>query len=244
MEKSYFDGESFESHGIVIERIHDDLPAMREEMEPYPGRHGSRVNSLTLNSREITLECRFLGDRWGDFETMKDDVAEWVVTDSDRPLALRNHPGQHYMAHYTSFTEGDRLGTTGIGGFEMVFTASDPIRYGEDRAFVLSGTGQQQFEVGGTDEADMAISVRGATRNASSKLWGITMNGSAVKVALADSRQHSIDVDLRTHTVRVDGALTGVTLDSEWPEVAPGRWRVTISQGTGTATFSWTQRYR
>ena len=55
MENSYFDGRSFESMGIVVERVHDDLAEMREDMEAKPGRHGSNVNGLTLGPKSILL---------------------------------------------------------------------------------------------------------------------------------------------------------------------------------------------
>ncbi len=244
MDKSYFDGRAFEDMGIVVERVHDDLPEMREDMEAKPGRHGSYVNSLTLGPKEILLECRYLGKDWADFDSLKDELAAWLVTGDDRKLVLRNHPEQYYMAHYQSFSEGDRVGGSGIGGFELSFTAPDPIRYGESRAYVLSGTQQTHFDIGGTDEADMVISVNAATRNASSKTWGITINDTVVRVPLADSSRHSITLDCTDHSVRVDGKTSGLTLDSDWPTFSPGRFRCRMHQGSGTATFSWTQRYR
>ena len=238
MEKTYFDGTSFESMGIVVERVHDDLPEMREEMEANPGAHGSRVNSLTLAPRTITLECRAFGEKWSDFDALKDALAAWLVTTDDRRLALRNHPGQHYLAHYQSIAEGDRRGGTGIGGFEVTFTASDPIRYGESRAYVLKPGSYQTFEVGGTERCDMSVTVRGTSGTT------LTLNAGSqtLKVQLPSSSQHTVSLDCTTHVVRVDGKVSGVTLDSDWPDLSPGRWRVMVS--SGTATFSWTQRYR
>lgn len=244
MRKSYFDGESFESHGVVVERIHDDLPAMREEMEPWPGRHGSRVNSLTLDAREITLECRFLGDRWGDFESMKEDLAAWLVTDTDRRLQLRNHPGQYYMAHYASFSEGDRLGTTGIGGFELAFTAPDPIRFGEERAYVISDGEIHNVEIGGTEQADMRVTVRNARRDEGRKGVRVSFHDAGLEVPIPDTRAHTLTFDCVNHVATLDGKLTGVTLFSAWPRLGPGRFRCGITKGTGTVTLSWTQRYR
>ena len=245
MEKSYFDGRSFEDLGIVVERVHDDLPAMREEMEQKPGGHGSHVNSLTLEPREIPLECRYLGDRWADFDSIKDELAAWLVTRDDRVLQLRNHPGQHYLAHYKSLTEGERWGGTGVGGFEVAFTASDPIRFGEERSFVLKGDeGQKWIEVGGTERADMTISTIGVRRGSSDGTWGITVGGSTLRVAITSGGFHKVSFDCSTHRATIDEKVTGVTLDSEWPDFAPGRWRCEIDNGMGTATFSWVQRYR
>lgn len=236
MEKSYFDGTAFEDMGIVVERIHDDLPEMREEMEPKPGNHGSYVNSLTLGPRTITLECRALMDRWEDFDALKDEIATWLVTTEDRPLVLRNHPDQHYMAHYASFSEGDRVGGTGVGGFEVSFTASDPIRYGEDRAYVLKSSGS--FDVGGTEPPDMRMSVKGVSGG---DRWTLTANGTKLSVAVPGGGSE-IDIDCATRDVFSGSDRLGVTLDSDWPDFSPGQWRCSAS--SGTVTFSWTQRYR
>lgn len=244
MEKSYFDGVAFEDMGIVVERVHDDLPEMREDMEAKPGRHGSYVNSLTLGPKEILLECRYLGKEWADFDSLKDELAAWLVTSDDRKLVLRNHPEQYYMAHYQSFSEGDRVGGSGIGGFELTFTASDPIRYGEDRAYVLSGSTQKYFDVGGTERPDMTMFVRGAVRDSSKGTWGITINGKALRVTLSNNSTHTISLDCVNHVVRVDNKVSGLTLDSDWPTFEPGRWHCKIHQGSGTVTFSWKQRYR
>lgn len=244
MEKSFFDGKSFESLGIVVERVHDDLPEMREDMEAKPGRHGSYVNSLTLGPKSILMECRFFGKKWEDFDGMKDELAKWLVTSDDRKLVLRNHPDQYYLAHYQSYSEGERVGGTGIGGFELSFTASDPIRYGEDRAYVLSGVGLEHIDIGGTERSDMVITVKNAVRNSSTKTWGITVNGTVMRVALANNNTHTISLDCVNRIVKVDGSVSGLTLDSDWPSFTPGRWRCKIHQGSGTATFSWKQRYR
>ncbi len=243
MDKSYFDGKSFESFGVVVELIHDPLPSMREQMTERPGRHGSKVDSLTLEPREITLECKALESQWSDFDELMEALSAWIVTPDERKLVLRIHPGQYYMAHYNSWSEGDRIGGTGAGGFELKFVAADPIRYGEKRAYVLSGSTQKHFDVGGTDTCDMTISVKNAVRG-SSKAWGMTVNGTSMRVALPDSSAHSITFDCANHVARLDGEMTGLTLDSDWPDFDPGRWRCKINEGTGTATFSWVQRYR
>ena len=240
MAETYFDGTSFESMGIVVERVHDELPEMRAEMQEYPGRHGSHVSSLTLAPREIRLECRVLEDTWDDYDALMDELAGWLVTKDERPLILRNHPDQRYLAHYSSFSEGERVGGTGIGGFELTFTASDPLRYGEDRVHVVSGSTAQTFDVGGTDTPDMRIVV--ANARPSDGVLTLTINDTDLSVAITGTSR--IELDCVSHRVLVNNNASGVTLDSVWPDFAPGRWTVKIKAGTGTATLSWTQRYR
>lgn len=246
MEKTYFDGRAFEDLGITVERVHDPIPEMREELEARPNGHGSFLNSLTMSPREITLECRYFGDRWQDFDDMMDELAAWLVTDGDREMVLRTNPDQHYMAHYRSYSEGDREGGTGIGAFELSFCASDPLRYGERRSMVV--TSFARVDVGGTDLPDMTISVQGA-RVGNSSLFGMRFVGPdgverTLRVPLPDSAAHAVSLDCVGHVATVDGRVSGVTLSSDWPDFAPGRWKAYVAEGTGTATLSWTQRYR
>ena len=246
MEKSYFDGRAFEDMGLVVERVHDPIPEMREEMQAKTNRHGSYLDSLTMSPREITLECRYLGDEWQDFDDMMDELAAWLITEDERPLVLRTRAGQHYMAHFSSYSEGDREGGSGIGGFELTFVASDPVRYGEDRALIVKNGGSKTFDVGGTERADLVVDVRNAVRSDKYVAVSFTRGTetSVLRVAPPDGAAHSIRLDAANRATTVDGSVSGITLDSDWPDFKPGRWTVSVSEGTGTATLSWTQRYR
>lgn len=242
MIKTYFDGRSFESLDIVVERVHDDPAEMREEMTQKPWKHGSFVNGLSLNTKEIILECRYLGDKWQSFEELKDAIADWLITDEDRQLMLRTHPDQYYLAHYLSFSEGERKGGTGIGGFEITFTASDPIRYGEQRSYVTGSQSDDYFEVAGNERAHMVITVRNAI--ASGGIWSLKCNDTTLSIDMGNSSSSTIILDCVNRVVKVNGVIRGVTLDSKWPTFEPGRWYCRVTRGSGTATFSWTQRYR
>lgn len=249
LEKTYFDGVSFESYGIVVERVHDPIPDMREDMEQKPIGHGSYFNRLSLDSREITLECRYFGDRWQDFDDMMDELARWLVTEDERELALRSNPGQVYLAHFKSYEEGEREGGKGIGGFELVFTASDPLRYGERRVAITSAVGKR-FEVGGTDEADLTVDIRNGRGVAvdDGVIMSLEFSGPddtySMSILLNDTSAHEVNIDCVNHVVRADGEVTGLTLMSKWPVLKPGVWDVQFTNGSGVATLSWIQRYR
>ena len=239
-----FDDTSFESQGVIVERIHEDLPEMREEMEALPGRHGSRVLSLSIAPREIRLECRLMLDRWQDFDDAMADMARWLVTSDDRRLCLRTHPDQYYLAHYKSMVEGERIGGTGIGAFEVTFTAADPMRYGEVRSLVVTEQEWKRFDVGGTEVPDATIEVRNARRPGPAGKFGMTIANDQFWVSLPDDSAHSLSIDLTARTILLDGKAAGMTLDSNWPTLRPGRAIARVSEGRGTATISWIQRYR
>ena len=235
--KTYFDGVSFESYGIVVERVHDPIPEMREDLQERIGRHGSYLNSLTMSPRTITLECRYFGDRWQDFDDMMDELAAWLITDDDRKMYLRTNPDQYYLAHFVSYEEGDREGGRGIGGFTLTFTATDPIRYGEERVMVIGTDGT--IDIGGTDAADMKITLLSASEL---EMAFYPSGSSGAYFLRAPKASQDITVDCVNHVVRSQGYVIGVTLDSQWPKFTPGKWR--IFSRSGTTTLTWIQRYR
>ena len=246
--KTYFDGVAFEDMGIVVERVHDDLPEARDTLAPYTNQRGSRFDMSTLGPREIRLECRAYEDEWQDFEELKERLYPILYTGDERKLQLRNHPDQYYMAHYSSFTEGDRIGATGVGAFELTFVASDPARYGQERVYVYKGTNQQHFDIGGTaDATDMKITLRGTYAGSSPSTVKLEINDSYLEFPESvidrfyDGR---IDVYVNSRVVQVGLTKAGTTVRSTWPSLKPGRWNVRLSKGScSSIQFEWTQRY-
>lgn len=247
-----FDGELFSDHNIVVERIIDPLPDMREALVENNGRHGSSVRLLRMSPRNISLECRLftgmvgvfdsqgdLGD-WYDYDGALQFLAESLYTPDDRRLVLRNHPGQHYMAHFTSMEEGERDDRT--AGFTLNFTASDPLRYEEnERSLVVESGSSGDFEVGGTDESKLTMEMRNCSGSVGIRLSGYA--GSSGDYTIQAIKSGSVvSFDCVNHIVRVDGIVSGITLDSKWPILTPGRW--TARPSGGKLTMNWRQSYR
>lgn len=239
---TYFNGKSFESYGIVVERVIDGIPDMRENMEEKAGRDGSYLRSLTMAPREITLECRAFCDTWQDFEDLKQTLADLLVTDDDKKLVLRTHPDQYYLAHYSSFSEGDRIGGTGIAEFSLTFTATDPVRYGESRSQVIKSGENKAIDIGGTYAADLTIASGNAKAGSGGFLW-FTFDGATIKVPISKTKNSNVVIDCVSHTVDVDGKQSMLTLESDWPTANPGKRRIAWYDGTGNLTISWVQRY-
>lgn len=244
-----FNGTRFEEIGIIVERIHDDLPEARDVMTQM--RRGSRFESSSLGEREIRLECRAFKDTWQGFEELKERLYPILFTGDERRLYLRNHPGQYYMAHYSSLVEGDRIGATGIGAFELTFVASDPARYGQDRVYVYKGKTRQHFDLGGTaDATDMTITIKNP-RTASTQfsdeknVLKLVINGyDFILPKESVNASNTLKIDVAERTVTSDIGQVGATLASHWPSLRPGRWNVQLAVGScDTMTFEWKQRY-
>ena len=232
-----------EDMGIVVERVHDDPPELRAETTDVPGRDGTVTTGATLGPRTITLECRAFGDEWADFDRIVDELAAHMLTGEDLRLSPRTRPGEYYMARLDSIAQDDRLGGTGIGYLELAFTASDPYRYGPERTATVPSGGSATIRVGGTRPCTVSVKAEVARRDASSLVWGLRFDeGDVMHVAPAVSSAVPVSVDGATREVLVSGAASMLTLDSDWPELAPGRHTVRMDQGTGAATIAWQER--
>lgn len=231
-----------EDMGIVVERVHDDPPANRPEASDVPGRHGQVLRGLTLEPRTITLECRAFRKRWEDFERLKDELAPLLV-EEELFVSVRTHPGEHYLAHLDSITEGDRIGGTGIGYLELAFTADDPIRYGARKTAAIASAGSTTVLVGGNMPAIVSLSSDAAVRGGNSTVWGIRADeADFMHVATGADTAKAVVIDGITRSVTVAGETKMLTLDSNWLTLKPGGHAVRMDEGTGAATLSWQER--
>ena len=255
-----FDGHLLSEYNIVVEKIVDRLPDVREELAENNGRHGSSVRSLRMMPRDISLECRLftsmvtvadkdgdMGD-WYDYDGAMSFVASCLYTDTDRELVLRNHPGQYYMAHFKSVDEGDRDDQS--AGFTLNFVASDPLRYETyERVLVVQRSTTAQFDVGGSDEAKLRIEVSGVSNSRAFVYMYHQETGSKYALALYGKADTSVvTYDCVNHVATLgtygaeDARRTGLYMGSQWPVLMPGRW--TVQSESGTATLTWRQSWR
>lgn len=232
-----------EDMGIVVERVHDDPPSARPETVDVPGLDGHAVRAVGYEPRSITLECRVFGERWRDFDRVIDEIAAHAMNHGTVELSVRTHPGETYDAYLTSITQGDRVGGTGIGYMELAFTAPDPYRRGRKQVVTVPSGGSVQFNVGGTAPAQVNIRSAVAVRSSGSTVWGIRFDeGEFVHIPTGSSSSRVVAVDCEKRTATVGSATAMLTLDSDWPELAPGRHVARMDEGTGMATLTWVER--
>lgn len=232
-----------EDMGIVVERVHDDPPAARAETVDVPGRDGTVLREVTYESRTITLECRLFEDTWEGFETLRDVLVTYLMTHGEMKLTVRTHPDEYYMAYLDSMTEGDRIGGTGIGYLELEFIASDPWRYGAEQSVTIPSGGSATFLVNGNLPATASISAESAVRSSGSTVWGVRFDeGDFAHIATGSDSARTIVIDGTTRSAKIAGAVAMITLDSNWPELLPGRHTARMDEGTGEATLTWQER--
>lgn len=232
-----------EDMGIVVERVHDEPPAARPDTVDVPGRHGTILREVTYESRTIMLECRAFEKRWEDFETLRDTLVTYLMTGDEMKLIVRTHPDEYYMAYLNTFTEGDRIGGTGIGYFELEFIASSPWRYGDRHSVQIPSGGSATFLVNGNLPAKATVEAAAAVRSSGSTLWGVRFDeGDFAHIATGSSSSRKVVIDGINRSATIAGAVAMITLDSNWPVLLPGRHTVRMDEGTGAATLTWQER--
>lgn len=232
-----------EDMGIVVERVHDDPPAARPETVNVPGRDGVLLQAVGYEPRSITLECRVFADKWADFDKVIDEVANHAMNHGTVELSVRTHPGETYEVTLDSISQGDRVGGTGIGYMELAFTAHDPYRRGRTHRVQIPSGGSVQFHVDGTEPAAVGLYAYAAVRSAGSTVWGVRFDeGAFMHVPTGSSSAREVTIDCSTRTVKVGTGTAMLTLDSDWPELAPGTHVARMDEGTGSAILTWTER--
>ena len=232
-----------EDMGIVVERVHDDPPAARPETVDVPGRDGTILKAMTYEPRKITLECRAFGKRWQDFDRTVDEIAAHAMNHGLVDLSVRTHPGETYRAYLESIAPGDRVGGTGIGYFELAFTAPDPYRRGREHKVTVPSGSSVQFHVGGTAPAVVFLYAYAAVRSAGSTVWGVRFDeGEFMHVATGSSSGRTVNIDCEKRTVTVGTGTAMLTIDSDWPTLLPGSHVARMDEGTGNAVLTWVER--
>ena len=232
-----------EDLGIVVERVHDDPPPARAETMDVPGRDGTQLLGITYEPRTIMLECRTFEKTWDGFEKLRDKLVTHMMTHEELKISVRTHPGEYYMAYLNSMTEGDRIGGTGIGYLELEFIASDPLRYGKVREATIPSGDSTTILVYGNQPAPMSITADAAIRSNGSTVWGVRFDeGDFAHIATGSSSARAVEINAIGRYAKVAGAISMITLDSNWPVLKPGKHTVRMDEGTGAATITWQER--
>lgn len=244
VDKTSFGDVCLDDMGIVVERVHDEIEGVRDNLEEFAGRDGSLYRTMTIPERTITLECRAFERDWRGFDELVDDLmSEFAKSRDEQELRLRTRHGEHYLAHFTGYSEGDRVGGSGIGGFTLTFTASDPYRYEDDESSTPILTANTPFTVGGTAPVKVVIESSLARVSTANDQWGVRFDdGDFTHVVMPTSAQSTVMIDSASRTVTINNESSMITLGSNWMELVPGSHVARVDLGFGGATLRWRNR--
>jgi len=218
-------------------------PSMRVTTEQVPGRSGDLVTSCEMEALTIVAHCTLRRRYLHEWERIRTELASVFTVTDERVLHLPDEP-EYYRYAIASFTNTVIAPLVPPVNFDIVFTCHDPVAYGNDCSVEVPSASEVLIYVGGTAPAIVRVSADAAVRDSSSHVWGLRFDGGPyLHVPIESAQSRAIEIDCASRKVTVAGALSMVTLGSEWVELSPGTHAIRNDEGTGASTITWTERY-
>ncbi len=169
-------------------------------------------------------------------------LASWLDVSEPCKLVLPDTPDRYYLAVPSGSLSLKRY--FGAEQGQLTFTLTDPAAFGATKSVTLASSGLLYVVVGGTCPTKPIITAAAAKRSAYNNAWGISLDGEdLLKVSLPSSTAVNLEIDCNDRICTVDGAISLVTLDSDWFELTPGKHAFVNNYGTGASTITWTERW-
>lgn len=234
-----FDGHDLESIAIVG-RPGITAANFANTLVEVPAKDGSVVRGTRLGDPAISFSIAIVGT---DFERRRklSTLLSWLRVDGAKHLVTPDDGSVYWLALPSGGLDMERLimGETSVLAFDLV----EPAAFGAQRTATVPSGGSVTVEVGGTYPT--APTVNGTvTRNSSSLVWGIRLDGGDfIHVQTGSSSGRTVAIDCAARTCKVSGAAKLPTLDSDWLVLAPGTHALENDQGTGSCTVKWIERW-
>jgi predicted phage tail component-like protein len=118
-----------------------------------PGRPGGYLQDTQTSTRQITVPIYIEGHNISDLQKVKEDLAEWLVTDHEEELIFDDEPDRIYYAAVDDSFDPEEIVSIGHGVIN--FICPDPYKYGPEKTI----ENPSNFLVDGTVETYPTITV-------------------------------------------------------------------------------------
>lgn len=108
---------------------------IEHEFIEIPSRPGAYVKSKNVKVRQINVPVWIKGENISNIQKLKEDLAEWLITDSPVPLVFDDEPDRIYYAEVTGSFDPEEIVNFGTG--VISFICPDPYKYGQMRRGVF-----------------------------------------------------------------------------------------------------------
>lgn len=240
MSELIFNGHDFSTlfdYGDPEITILDSKADIRE----ISGRNGGAFVGMTYGTATVTFTITALGsasDRRAAFSTL----GQWLMVVEPKQLYLPDTPDRYYLAVPNGALDVTRVYDAEYAN--LTFTLIDPVAYGTSKTASLPSGGSASITVNGTAPTYLDVVANSATRNSSSLVWGVRVDGvDFVHMATGSSSSRKVEIYSQERICKLSNALTLPTLDSNWLVLNPGSHTVSMDNGTGAATLSWVERW-
>lgn len=161
-----------------------------------------------------------------------------------KKLQFGDDSGLYYMAQ----PDGplDWVQFTRTGRLVVPFLVPSPAMYGEERSVTVPSGGSVTFNVMGTYPTRPTVYASAAKSGSSSpNAWGVTLDSTDWMYVLtgSSSTAKTVLIDCDSRQCKLAGQTALPTLDSDWFVLEPGSHTIANSQGSGSCTVTWVERW-
>ena len=236
-------GEHLLNERFLISNIKRPFPQSRVTCEDVPGMRGTRVKERTMGTRSVTLTLSSTSPS-RDHGRMLDDMSmltTWLFESDELNLSISDEGGRVRKVVLDGDIDFDEYEETGSVTIKLL--QPDPLCIiGKPQTTKVPSGGSAKFNIAHAFPI-ISISASSAVRDGTTELWGVRFDdGDYLHVELPTSNQSSVAIDCERRSVLVNGAVSMVTIGSDWPILAPGEHVVEMDKGSGAAELTWQER--
>ena len=96
-----------------------------------PNHPGAYLKSTDVDVRPLKVPVLIEGENIGDLQKLKEDLADWLVTDTAKELVFDDEPDRSYFAVVDGSLDLEEIVSVGTG--ELSFICLDPYKYGKTK---------------------------------------------------------------------------------------------------------------
>ena len=236
-----WDGEELGAGWTFVSDRREQLLPTDVATIDVPGRDGALFGGVTRAVRQVTLALYVLGPV-GERAPHVRELAARLAVDGPRPLMFGDEAPLWRTAVPNAESESE-VYFDAEGYTDVEFVCPDPWLYGEERSVIVPSGGSVTFTVGGT--APTWPTIAASATGGSQGTWILRLDDSSkgIYAAIASGVTRPVVADCDARTLTVNSTTSMLAPSYDWPELTPGTHTLAMTQGTGAATVTWTERW-
>lgn len=235
MERVVFDGIDL-SEMYQIAAVVTSAPSVQTETQKVTGMDGVVVLGSTLSSVSIVVYLILNGRELSERKEELRELFGMLDSTEEHRLYISSDNGRYYMAKL----DGEQITTDKVRSSRVAlrFMAASPYLHGETQRVTVPSGGEVTFKVGGTHVTYPRV-YGTVTRDASTQLWGLRLDGVDVMQVPMSVTQGTLEIDCEDMSATFNNATAMITPQSHWFELSAGTHRIENYLGSGSCTVEW-----